>query len=525
MNHYDNDNLFSGCRSFLDAETWHELISGYRADENPQFLFDRILSHCSRIDAPGFLCDLARLEWHILKIREQEIAVPGHLNVMTLNPSLELIEYGWKKLTDCLDPASPGVPEPGIEFVMVWKHPKKGDVRAVAASAEDLLVLKMIVEKIDRKEVARIGDLPLAAVDAAMERAVEKGIFFAPRSSIRREFLAIESAVCDNGMYLSSPAFTLQWHVTQACDLHCRHCYDRSDRSALTFDEALKILDDLDGFCRNKHVKGHIAFTGGNPLLHPDFFDIYKAAADLGFTLAILGNPAPRERIKELISIQPLSFFQVSLEGLPDYNDYIRGSGHFNRVFGFLDMLRDLDVYSMVMLTLTKDNIGQVIPLGERLRDRADVFYFNRLALVGEGAALALPAKEDFILFLEKYLAASKENPILGLKDNLFNILMHHKGIEPFGGCTGFGCGAAFNFMSLLPDGEIHACRKFPSVIGSIATQSMEEIYDSEIARMYRSGCAECRQCSLHPVCGGCLACAYSHGLNVFEQKDPFCFL
>ncbi len=53
-------------------------------------------------------------------------------------------------------------------------------VRAEAASAEDLLVLKMIFEKIDRKEVARIGDMPVAAVDAAMERAVEKGILFAP---------------------------------------------------------------------------------------------------------------------------------------------------------------------------------------------------------------------------------------------------------------------------------------------------------------------------------------------------------
>ena len=34
--------------------------------------------------------------------------------------------------------------------------------------------------------------------------------------------------------------------------------------------------------------------------------------------------------------------------------------------------------------------------------------------------------------------------------------------MEPFGGCTGFGCGAAFNFMAVLPDGEVHACRKVP---------------------------------------------------------------
>ena len=58
---------------------------------------------------------------------------------------------------------------------------------------------------------------------------------------------------------------------------------------------------------------------------------MYKAAADHGFTLAVLGNAANRQQIETLQSIQPLNFFQVSLEGLPDYNDYIRGKGHFEQ--------------------------------------------------------------------------------------------------------------------------------------------------------------------------------------------------
>ena len=103
--------------------------------------------------------------------------------------------------------------------------------------------------------------------------------------------------------------------------------------------------------------------------------------------------------------------------------------------------------------------------------------------------------EKDYIAFLENYLAASKENPVLGLKDNLINVLLLHKDVALFGGCTGFGCGAAFNFLSVLPDGEVHACRKFPSPVGSVLSQSMEEIYDSDIARRYRSGCAECLPC------------------------------
>jgi radical SAM protein with 4Fe4S-binding SPASM domain len=112
----------------------------------------------------------------------------------------------------------------------------------------------------------------------------------------------------------------------------------------------------------------------------------------------------------------------------------------------------------------------------------------------------------------------------MGIKDNLINIIHRERSIAPFGGCTGYGCGAAFNFMALLADGEVHACRKFPSLIGNIHRRGIAEIYESEQAERYRSGCIGCRSCAIRPVCGGCLASAHSHGLNVFEDKDPFCF-
>ena len=279
----------------------------------------------------GFLPELARLKSCIQKIKELDISIPDHLDEMILNPSLQLLELSWTKLTEYLKSSDSVFPEPGNEIVAVWKHYETGQIHADTASAEELLAIKMHFEKIDPREVARIGNLPVAAIEAAFEHAVDKGLLFAPVSGIRRDYPIIDSPACSFGQYLTSPAFTLQWHVTQACDLQCRHCYDRSDRSALTLDAAKRILHDLKDFCYGRHVKGQISFTGGNPLLHPEFSAIYQAAANLGFTLAILGNPAPRKQLEELIFIQMPSFFQVSLEGLPEYNDYIRGRGHFEK--------------------------------------------------------------------------------------------------------------------------------------------------------------------------------------------------
>jgi hypothetical protein len=72
---------------------------------------------------------------------------------------------------------------------------------------------------------------------------------------------------------------------------------------------------------------------------------------------------------------------------------------------------------------------------------------------VGEGAEMDLPSREEYVSFLKDYIVASRSNPILGFKDNLFNIFRHHYGRPLLRGCTGFGCGAAFNFVALLPDG------------------------------------------------------------------------
>ena len=134
---------------------------------------------------------------------------------------------------------------------------------------------------------------------------------------------------------------------------------------------------------------GQVTFTGGNPLLHADFMALYRAAAERGFLTGILGNPTSQRKLEALLAIRKPAFYQVSLEGLREYNDYIRGEGHYERVMQFLPLLKEFGIFSMVMLTLTRDNSKQLLELAELLSDKVDQFNFNRLAMVGEGAALA----------------------------------------------------------------------------------------------------------------------------------------
>lgn len=481
------------------------------------------------------LAELADLRTAMEAATAQAADIPAQVAVPTVNPTLQLLEASWTGLADLLEPgAETAEPRPGQELLLVWYDPVRRAAVVRPAGDADLLALKLAEAGLEPRQTAERMTresgtaVTAAALRATLEQAARQGLVLLPPSRLLRPAEFCTAPLPGLEERLRARVFTLQWHITQACDLHCRHCYDRSARTAVSLEQGLDVLDQLETFCEARNVPGQVSFSGGNPLLHPQFEELYAAAAQRGLTCAILGNPAPRRRIEALLGIQEPAFFQVSLEGLQEHNDHIRGPGHFDRTLEFLDVLRDLDIYAMVMLTLTAANQDQLLPLAETLRGRADLLTFNRLSLFGEGARLADVPMAGYEDFLAGYLRAADDNPVLGLKDGLLNLRMTRQGLPPaelFGGCAGHGCGAAFNFLALLPDGEVHACRKFPSKVGQLGPQGLAEIYDDAPARAFRRGCSQCDACGIKPVCGGCMATAASHGLDPFRQRDPYCFV
>ena len=247
---------------------------------------------------PEYQNDLERLRQAFETLRGLAASVPGAVDALCLNPTLMIMELPWQGLAALLhEDSGAEAPVKGPEHVLLWIHPSDRAPRARPAASEDLLVLKMVAESIPAGDVAAAGRLPIGAVDAAVDRAVRNGLLLAPPSRLRRDPSVFTAARPADAEYLSTPSFTLQWHITQVCDLHCRHCYDRSDRSPLSYDEGVRVLDDLRAFCRERNVQGAVSFTGGNPLLHPRFDDIYRAAVDRNFSTAILGNRRRRSAL------------------------------------------------------------------------------------------------------------------------------------------------------------------------------------------------------------------------------------
>lgn len=520
------ENVFPGCRLLLDKRDWVLVQPLLRQIASYEGMMHELAGRVEGLGLPSFIPDLIRLEWTVQTVRQWDGDIPQAVDGFILNPSMKRVELDWdfsQLWYACSMPSYSALPQPTCHpnQTLVWRDFESGQTRVGYATASDQQAINALTDgPLALKSRTPDSDLYYALLDSA-----EVGLVLTPPSRLRREPARLAGCTEVPEDLRTVTTFTLQWHITHACDLHCKHCYDRSRREAWRLDRALTVLDQMERFCMDRFVRGHISFTGGNPFLHPDFFTLYEAAAQKGFSISLLANPTSRRNLERVLAIQEPSYIQVSLEGLEAHNNTMRRDGHFTRTLDFLELLKELRVESCVMLTLTRDNCDMILPLAELLRDKTDTFTFNRLCPVGEGASLKLPSPKELHQLLKAYIEAAEDNPIVGFKDNMINPILHQQGREPFDGCTGYGCGAAFNFLAVLPDGEVHACRKFPSQVGNLNEQTLMTIYDSPSAQKYRTGSTACNSCPLHYACGGCMAVVHGLGLDVFKDRDPYCYL
>ena len=222
------------------------------------------------MELPGYIVDLARLERIIHQVNISQHDLHRQIQTVVTNPTLKIVTLRWSNLAEFIRTKAKGVlPRNQPDQVMVWRHPQTNEIRFRQAKHIDLLALKLIVEQIDLKEASALGKATPGDLQQSIDRAVSQGILLAPGSKIRRAPLPAGKMDPRLEPFLSSDVFTLQWHITQTCDLRCKHCYDRSDRPPMTEKNALGILEELYDFCRRMHVRGQVTFTGGNPLLYP----------------------------------------------------------------------------------------------------------------------------------------------------------------------------------------------------------------------------------------------------------------
>ncbi|MBD3263131.1 radical SAM protein [Candidatus Woesearchaeota archaeon] len=337
--------------------------------------------------------------------------------------------------------------------------------------------------------------------------------------------------------------FILQWHLTNRCDFRCNHCYIPNEKKKaeeeLTFEQITPTIDELSDLVSRWGVRGKIHYTGGNPLLRQDIFDIINYTIDKNIEFGILGNPTAS--IDELRQLKKLGItkYQISLDGFKENHDYIRGQRAFDKAINFLKVLKENDIFPDVMSTVTKRNINEIPELAKYLYENKLVkrFDFARLVPIGQGQTLETThiSAQEYRNFMYKMLDTYKElksNNVkykIGAKDPLWSLVLYELGESTHDHRKDLicgGCGVGISGLTIDVDGTVQSCRRLNDNIGNIKNQSLWEIFfnSNKLNQMRNQYSIEkCNTCDIISACRGCRAVANGVNGNYFAE-DPQCW-
>ncbi|MEM1545052.1 MAG: radical SAM protein [Candidatus Methanomethylicia archaeon] len=344
--------------------------------------------------------------------------------------------------------------------------------------------------------------------------------------------------------------FLIVWDYTYACNLKCKHCYSSAGKplkDEMGRKEALKVVSILGDI-----GVPSVAFSGGEPLVRNDIFDVLKLCKEYRIFTAIAtnGTTLTRENVEKLKS-SGVGYLQISLDGVsPKTHDSFRGiNGVFNRVIEGIKNAVESGIFVEVATTVTKLNIHEISDIIDLCR-RLKVNWFMAYNFIPTGRGrevvnLDLSPSEREELLKNLWIEALKGGlTVLTTAPQFARVaLINSKNINEAIVPTHFysmklpgklaelsefvgGCGAGRSYCAIEPDGTIQPCVFLPVRVGNILIDNFEYLWDnSELLIKLRNKDllkGNCGVCKYRYVCGGCRARAYAY-FNDYMAPDPGC--
>ena len=337
--------------------------------------------------------------------------------------------------------------------------------------------------------------------------------------------------------------FFIQWHLTERCNLRCRHCYQGQRRAEeMAADEVKREIDGATQMFQaweQEHgvrVSPSIHFTGGEPFLYDGLYDVMAYARTKGYGLAMMTNGCLiTEEDARKASALGIADIQISLEGPPEIHDSIRGPGSFAAATEGARLLVDAGTCVSANMTLSRLNIDSIKETARMAKAAGfSGIGFSRLVPCGSGEKLlaSFLTPQEIKTAYEKALALNRPSFEVASGDPLAGVLSGFKP-SPESKLALAGCSAGFSGVTITSDGSVMPCRRMGIKIGNLSKTSLREIWSASKVlsrlRQRESYKGQCGRCSLWPSCRGCRAVAYayskSRGTPDLFADDPQCWL
>lgn len=350
----------------------------------------------------------------------------------------------------------------------------------------------------------------------------------------------------------SKRAFTIQWHITDRCNLECTHCYRDKKTQELPLSQLKKVADNLIEGISILDVAPCFALSGGEPLLREDFYDLVDYLYLKGIPYVLIetnGTLIDSQIAKIKEHSPPIAAVQVSLDGsTPSVNDAIRGEGAYERALSGLNcILKDTSLQTTISYTFHAQNVGDIpslVELGERLG--VDTLYLTRLVPIGHGKemnAILTPEQTRYVL---TYLHTKNEEfktfrkngvkkPVIAENRGLFHLTDPGEAARRYnngGDRLGNACAVGSSTFTILSDGTALPCRRLPIPIGNLLETPFLEIWFKndllwEFRRRQKNlkgKCVKCPFLKYRGLCDGGASCIAYGCCGDYNQPDPQCW-
>ena len=335
--------------------------------------------------------------------------------------------------------------------------------------------------------------------------------------------------------------------INRNCNLRCKTCFlwNNEGRYKNLPKEQTNIELDVLYFEKllneTKGVKSNLFIWGTEPLFHSQWDDYAKCLEKDPRWLVICTNGILiNQRLNSILPISENTALDVSLDGLEDAHDAVRGKGNFKKTIDNVKLMLQLQKSSeykglvSIHCVVTEQVIPQMFKIAEFVERLGgiDTLYFGLPWYISPDTACEMdnyfkkripidlkpegdiPSWHHYKYHVNKDLIDELKNQLEKLNSKKWefrfrlqpNIDMNN--LEDFimGGKipaqNKTRCLATSNRMDVLASGDVTSCQCFPEfVVGNIKNQSIEEVWKGKLYDEVRTVINQ----GLTPVCSKCI--------------------
>jgi radical SAM protein len=344
--------------------------------------------------------------------------------------------------------------------------------------------------------------------------------------------------------------FTIAWEVTRACAFACKHCradaQHQRDPDELTTEESYRLIDRLANF-----GSPILIFTGGDPMMRRDLFDLIRYAAQKGLRCSLTPTATALPTLERLSQAQAAGIRRIALSldaSTPEAHDEFRQvPGSWERTMKILHNAKEAGLSVQVNTTVSTFNVDQLPEMVPFIQE-VEAVQWSVFFLVPTGRAQAgymISALRHEQVFNWLY-DLSKEAPFdikataapmyrrVAIQrrkmeaDDDQPVTFQGAGFQYADGLNrptkGVNDGNGFLFISHI--GQIMPSGFLPVDCGNVRDQDIVEVYRNHPVfkelRNYEHLKGKCGWCDYRDVCGGQRGRAYGV-TGDYMETDPAC--